>query len=128
MAVSKPLISHCKRGHLYDAMNTRMQQGKRVCRKCVALRALERYHRLGLNALRDKERTREQWRAYYHRDPQKHIDRHTRERLTLSDNYIISLIADEDPSLRNAARKHPAVIELVRAQVTLNRAINERSK
>lgn len=40
-------VTHCPRGHAYDAENTRVHQGKRTCRECERKRAREyaRAHR-----------------------------------------------------------------------------------
>lgn len=40
-----PLVTHCYRGHEYDEANTRWENGRRRCRKCVALNAKASYHR-----------------------------------------------------------------------------------
>jgi hypothetical protein len=37
------LITHCPKGHPYDNANTLIHQGKRVCRKCNALRVAAVY-------------------------------------------------------------------------------------
>jgi hypothetical protein len=38
----KPLATHCRLGHLYDKANTRIENGKRRCRACMAAGARRR--------------------------------------------------------------------------------------
>ena len=54
----------CRRGHAFDEANTRIQQGNRVCRRCIADRAIERYHALGLKDKRNKAKDRETWHLH----------------------------------------------------------------
>lgn len=120
--------THCRRGHAFDEANTRIQQGNRVCRRCIADRSKAWYHAHGGHGRRDKQQTRENWRGYYWRNPAKHRDRNTAERVTLTDNYILTLIADQHKELRGHARSIPALINAHRAQLQLKRLIHERSK
>lgn len=123
-----PRKSHCQRGHPFDEANTRIQAGKRVCRRCIADRAKARYHKLGGYQCRDKAKCAENWKEYYKRCPQKHRERNKAERVGVTDNYIISLIADEHKELRKAARNTPELIAAYKAQLKLKRLIHERSK
>lgn len=40
-----PLVTHCYRGHEYDEANTRWENGRRRCRKCVAINGRAKYWR-----------------------------------------------------------------------------------
>lgn len=123
-----PKMSHCRRGHPFDEENTRIQAGKRVCRRCIADRAKKYYHEKGLKDKRDKQADRAAWRRYYRADPEKHRARNEAERIAADDNYIASLIADKNRELRKAARNFPELIAAYRAQLKLKRLIHERSE
>lgn len=89
-------ITHCPRGHPYDAANTyRNKKGKRICRACNALRVAAIYaaetpeqtakrlqHNMQCHNLNRAERTAKQREyAAAHKEEKREYDRLRRERL-----------------------------------------------
>lgn len=120
--------THCSHGHEYTEANTYRLGRKRYCRACGAKRSLERYHAKGIKDKRNKTRDREVWRGYYRRYREKNLARNAADVVAMTDNYVLTLIADNDKRLRSAARSTPKLISAYRAQLQLKRLIHERSK
>jgi len=65
--MSSNLKTHCKRGHPFNEVNTRIVEGQRTCNKCVSDKemARARYHIMGKCKCKDKAKCAEENRIHY---------------------------------------------------------------